>query len=111
MGYSSGMMNKRVMILARSNDRQEAFGYNSGGTKWVDVKTVWAAVDWTKGVKAMREGAMDAYDSVMVRMRWNDVVNRESRLRYKGKVYVIDTFHDSKEDNTIQITATELVNP
>ena len=62
-----------------------------------------------KGVKALREGALDAYDTVLIRMRWNNVVTRDSRLQHGGVTYQIQSLHADRQENTIQITATEIV--
>lgn len=78
-------------------------------TKFKDVATVWASVTFTKGMKAMHEGALDAYDTVMIRMRYNDFTTRDSLLIYDGITYQILSFHADKQENEIQITACELV--
>ena len=104
MAYSSGMLKYRVTILNKAADT--AFGDTTG---FVDAGTVWAEVKWTKGMKALHEGALDAYDTVMIRMRWNDVVNRDSLLVCDGTTYQIQSFHRDYQDNTIQITAVEVV--
>lgn len=78
-------------------------------TSYQDVATVWANVTFSKGVKSLREGALDAYDTVMFRMLWNDKVTRDSHLVYDGVTYQIQSFHVDKLDNTIQITAQEMV--
>ncbi len=64
---------------------------------------------WNKGVKALREGALDAYDTVLIRMRWNNIVTRDSRLQCDGVTYQIQSLHADRQDNTIQITATEVI--
>jgi lipocalin len=65
---------------------------------------------FNKGVKAMREGALDAYDTVMFRCRYNAKFDRWCLLQYKGKWYQITSFNDDAQDNQIQITATEMAN-
>ena len=52
----------------------------------------------------MNVGALDVYGVIMVRMRWNTIVNDRSRIMYDGKTYQIlgDTFHAQRQDNTIQ---------
>ena len=60
-------------------------------------------------MKALREGALDAYDTVIIRMRWNNVVTRDSRLECEGVTYQIQSLHADRQDNTIQITATEII--
>lgn len=104
MGYSAGFLNHRVTI--RNKVAGTGFGET---TSYRDVKTVWANVTWSKGAKALHEGALDAYDTVMIRMLWNDVVKRDSQLVYEGVTYQIQSFHPDKLANTLQITAVEVV--
>ena len=104
MAYTSGMLKYRVTIL----NKQVASGFGETAS-YQPAATVWADVTWNKGVKALREGALDAYDTVMIRMRYNDVVTRDSRLQHDGVTYQIQSLHADRQDNTIQITATEIV--
>ena len=108
VGYSTGMMNRRVTVLQRKADTQGAFGRNSGGRKYEQAGTVWAAVDFSRGTKAMREGAMDAYDRIMVRCRYTNILTRECLLLWDGKVFQIESFNADRYANTIQITAAEM---
>lgn len=78
-------------------------------TQYQDVTTVHANVTWSKGVKALREGALDAYDTVLIRMRYNNVVTRKSRLKCDGVTYRIQSLYADRQENTIQITATEII--
>jgi SPP1 family predicted phage head-tail adaptor len=105
MSYPSGLLRHRVTI--QNKVVTTTFGDTTG---YVDVKTVWADVTWAKGAKSLREGALDAYDTVMIRMRWNGIVTCDSHLKTGGNVYQIQSLHDDYQTNTIQITATELVN-
>ena len=106
MAYSTGLLNRRIMILNKVLPTQGEFGE----TTQYEVKScVWASVTWSKGVKALRDGALDAYDTIMVRMRYNTVVSRDSRLLIDGVTYQIQSLHRDYQDNTIQITATEVV--
>ena len=90
--------------------RNKVEGTNFGDTtEYEDAGCVWANVTWSKGVKALHEGALDAYDTVLIRMRWNKLVRRDSQLVYDGVTYQIQSFHADRQDNTIQITATEIV--
>lgn len=99
------MLKYRVTIL--NKQVAETFGET---TAYQPAATVWADVSWSKGVKALREGALDAYDTVLIRMRWNNIVTRDSRLQCDGVTYQIQSLHADRQANTIQITATELVN-
>ena len=106
MSYSTGLLDDRVKILNKVRPTQGDFGAT---TRYAEAAEVWAGVTWNKGVKAMREGALDAYDTIMVRMRYNEFVSRESRLEHDGVTYQIQSLHRDRQDNTIQITATEVV--
>ena len=104
MPYSSDILRYRVKIL----NKQVASGFGET-TSFQPAATVWADVTWSKGVKALREGALDAYDTVLIRMRYNDIVTRDSRLQHDGVTYQIQSLHADRQANTIQITATEIV--
>lgn len=104
MAYTSGLLKYRVTIL----NKQVASGFGET-TSYQPAATVWADVTFSKGLKSLREGALDAYDTVIIRMRWNNIVSRDSHLAYDGMEYQIQSFHRDYQDNTIQITATEIV--
>ena len=70
----------------------------------------WAAEDYNKGVKSLREGAYDAYDTVMFRMRYHAEIDRWCLIQYQGRWYQIQSFNANYQDNQIQITAMELAN-
>ena len=106
MAYSTGMMNRRVHIMTRSNGTG-SFGKNSAGVTYAYAATVWAAVDFNRGTKSLREGAYDGYDRVMFRMRWNATIDRNAMLVWDGKTFQIESFNSDKYQNTIQITAVE----
>ena len=105
MGYQSGFINRRVIICSKVDGT--AFGNK---TRYTKTMAVWANISFVKGIKAMHEGALDAYDTVMIRMRWNGIVARDSLLLHDGKTYQILSFHRDYEDNQIQITAQEMLN-
>ena len=105
MAYTSGLLKYRVTIL----NKQVANGFGET-TSYQPAATVWADVTWKKGQKALNEGALDAQDTVMIRMRWNNIVTRDSRVQHDGVVYQIQSFHRDYHENIIQITAVEIVN-
>ena len=107
MAYSTGILRNRVTILNRTEATQGKFGLDSSGVEFETAGTVWAEVTWAKGKQAMNVGALDVYGVIMVRMRWNSIVNDRSRVQYDGKAYQIlgDTFHAQRQDNTIQFHA------
>lgn len=105
MAYQSGFIHQRVTIRNKVLDGVE-FGDT---TQYQDVVTVWANVAFSKGAKALHEGALDAYDTVIIRMRWNSIVSRDSHLVHDGKEYQITSFHRDRRENIVQITAVEIV--
>lgn len=105
MGYSTGILNHRVTILNKVAPSAKEFGST---TTFEPVVSVWANVTWSKGVRSLREGALDAYDTVLIRMRWNDYVTRDSQLQCEGKTYQIQSLHADRIENIVQITATEM---
>ena len=104
MAYSTGMLKHRVTI--KNKQVATEFGATTG---YVAVGTVWAAVDFQRGMKRLAEGALDGTDYVVIRMRWNNIVKRDSQLECEGITYQITEFHASKQDNIIQIKAQEIV--
>lgn len=106
MAYSSGLLNKKVEILNKVAPEAAGFGDT---TRYECVACVWADITWSKGTKALREGALDAYDVVMVRMRWNKIVTRDSRLRHEGKTYQITSLNADRRENQVQIIAQEII--
>ena len=110
MAYDAGMLNKRITIAKRMEAQMGAFGLNSAGDRYQVLCTIWAAEDFNRGVKSLREGAVDAYDTVMFRFRYRADVDRWCIIQYHGKWYKIDSFNESYQENQIQITATEMSN-
>ena len=104
MAYSSGILKYRVTIL----NKQVASGFGET-TSYQPAATVWADVTWKKGQKALNEGVLDSQDTVLIRMRYNSIVTRDSRLQADGVTYQIQSLHADRQENTIQITATEVV--
>lgn len=106
MGYSSGILNHMVAILKKKDADKLEFGEK---TEYEQVACVHANLTWKKGQKALNEGVLDSQDTVLIRMRYNSVVTRDSRLQAHGVTYQIQSLHADRQDNTIQITATEIV--
>ena len=103
------MISKRVTVARRATVDDATFG-KAGQPKYEILGTFWMAEDYNRGVKSLREGAFDAYDTVMFRMRWNKDIDRWCLLQYHGKWFQIQSFNESYQENQIQITAIELAN-
>lgn len=103
-------MNKRIKIAKRVDSEGGSFGRSSGGQKYTMLGEFWAAESFNKGVKSMREGAVDAYDTVMFRMRYHAEIDRWCLVQYHGRWYQIQSFNEDYQTNELQITATEMAN-
>jgi hypothetical protein len=104
------MLNKRVTIAKRVAQEMGDFGMASGGQKYEILGTFWSAEDFNRGTKALREGAVDAYDTVMFRMRYHEGIDRWCLLKYQNRWYQIESFNENYQLNQIQITAHEMSN-
>ena len=103
-------MNKRVKIAKRVDSTGGDFGRKSGGQKYQILGEFWASEKFDKGMKSLREGAVDAYDTVMFRLRFHEGIDRWCLIQYLGKWYQIKSCNEDYQTNEIQITATEMAN-
>lgn len=106
MGYSAGILRWMVAILKKKDPGDRAFGAK---TEYEQVACVHANLTWKRGQKSLNDGALDSIDTVMFRMRWNNIVDRDCLLECEGVTYQIQSLHADRYENTLQITATEIV--
>ena len=104
------MLNTRITIAKRAAEAADGFGRNSQ-QKYEILCECWASETFSRGTKALREGALDAYDVVMFRLRHNADVDRWCLIQSNGKWYQILSLNDSYQDNQMQITAQEMTTP
>jgi len=104
MSYQAGFRNHIVII--KNKVVATAFGETTG---YQEVATVHAAKTWKHGAKALQEGALDAYDKVLFRMNYNNIVQRDSLLVCEGKTYQILSLDGEYQKNEIEILAQEVV--
>ena len=109
MSFSSGFLNQRITIARRAEEQNSTFG-KQGQPKYTIIGTFWANHTFSKGAKALHEGALDAYETAMFRMRFCDCVDRWCIIKYEGKWYQIQSLNSDRQSNQIQITAIEMVN-
>lgn len=100
------MLKDRVEILKKVQTAGK-IGKNSGLAGFESLGTVWADVSFNRGIKAMREAALDGTDYVIVRMRYNSIANRNCYLYHDGVMYMVTEFKRDYLDNIIQIKAQE----
>ena len=112
MSFSSGFLHDKILVQNRKAATMGTYGLDSSGAEWEDGPCLHANVDWQKGKVGMREGALDSYGVILVRMRWSPDITERSRIVHDGKTYQIlpETFHPHKPDNTLQFMAQLLIN-
>ena len=104
MSYSGGYLHNIVTI--RNKVVATKFGET---TSYKDVCKVHARKIWKSGNKILRESTLDAIDVVIFRMRWNNIVTRDSLLVCDGKTYQILSLEGDHRENQIEIKAQEIV--
>lgn len=106
-GFDAGLRHYRVSILNKVNPSERQFGEKTG---YHNDGSLWATYKFNKGTKALREGALDAYDTVMFQMNFsaNVTITRESLIECEGKIYQIQSLNSDRRENKIVITATEM---
>lgn len=106
-GFNAGMRNHRVTILNKVQPSERQFGEKTGYRR---DGSLWSSYEFSKGTMALREGALDAYDSVIFRMNFsaNVTITRESLIECNGKVYQVQSLNSDKRENKIIIRATEM---
>jgi SPP1 family predicted phage head-tail adaptor len=109
MSYGAGILTHRIGIFNRVAAEDDIYGMDSSGAVYEPLGELWANVTFNKGVKAMREGAMDAYDYIMVRIRYNESVRRDSVILYKRRYWKIESFNEDYREDKIQMTCVEMV--
>ncbi len=103
MAYSTDILSERVTIQTPGTEQ----GSTGARTVWTDALEVWANVSWTKGTRALRNGEVAAYDTILVRMRFNATATKQCRLTWRGESWAITSLYADKRANTIQITAVQ----
>ena len=106
-GFNSGMRNHRVTILNKVSPKEKAFGEK---TAYKRDGSLWSSYEFSKGTKALREGALDAYDSVIFRMNFsaNVTITRESLIECQGKIYQVQSLNEDHMENKIIVRSTEM---
>lgn len=100
---SAGKLSERVAILTPNVSRTET---GEQITEYREVRTVWANVVFQRGAQALAAGEVYLNRSIVITMRNNHVITERCRLRWDGKVYVIESLNRSGHDGSITISAT-----
>ena len=101
-----------IQVLNRKEAVPGDYGIDSGGIQWEEGPCLHANVDYQRGKSAMNAGSLDAYAVKIVRMRWTNVFNERSRVKYDGKVYQIipETWNANRREDTLQFLIQLIVN-
>ena len=112
MGYSAGFLKDIIQPLNRKEAQAGKYGLDSGGIEWEEVGCIHANVDYQRGKSAMNAGSLDVYAVKIVRMRWTNVFNERSRIKYLDKIYQIipETWNANRREDTLQFLMQLVVN-
>ena len=103
------MRNHRITILNKVAPTEKAFGEKTGYKRDGSLNS---SYEFNKGTKALREGALDAYDTVIFRLNFSGnaakTITRESLIEMNGKIYQIQSLNADHQENKIIIRATEM---
>ena len=106
-GFEAGMRPYRVTILNKVSPAEKVFGEKTGYQR---DGSLWSSYKFNKGTKALREGALDAYDTVVFQMNFsaNVKITRDSLIECNGRIFQIQSLNDDHHENKIVVTATEM---
>lgn len=108
-GFTSGMRNHRITILNKVQPTEKAFGEKTGYKRDGSLNS---SYEFNKGTRALREGSLDAYDTVIFRLNFSGnaakTITRESLIEMHGKIYQIQSLNADHQENKIIIRATEM---
>ena len=106
-GVEAGKRNYRVTVLNKVPTYGKAFGEKTGYSR---VGSRWSSYKFDKGTKALREGALDAYDYVVFQMNYSTdiTITRESLIEFKGRIYQIISLNADEMENKVVVKATEM---
>ena len=108
-GFTAGMRNHRITILNKVAPTEKAFGEKTGYKRDGSLNS---SYEFNKGTKALREGSLDAYDTVIFRLNFSGnaakTITRESLIEMNGKIYQIQSLNADHQENKIIIRATEM---
>ena len=112
MSYSAGFLHEIIIPLNRKEAKVGKYGLDSAGIEWEECPCLHANVDYQRGKSAMNAGSLDVYAVKIVRMRWTNVFNERSRIKYQDKTYQIisETFNANRREDTLQFLMQLIVN-
>ena len=106
--YSSTILTSRVYFHHTPKHTLTPYGRETEDSG--AYQAVWANVTFSRGVKSLREGAMDAYNTILIRCAYLEAVNRDTLVRYNDTYYRIDSLNKDYHRQEMQLTCTEVQN-
>lgn len=103
---TAGSLKDRVTILSPMSERGKMFGEQT--VVYVDVKTVWAKVDYKRGSQIITAGEVWMSNEIGVTMRYNSIVTERCRIKWDDKIYQVDSLNRSRTDGSMVIMATRI---
>ena len=106
-GFEAGKRNYRVTVLNKVTSAERAFGEKTGYSR---AGSLLSSYKFDKGTKALREGALDAYDYVVFQMNYSTdiAITRESLIELNGRIYQIISLNADELENKVVVKATEM---
>lgn len=105
MSYQRGFLRDRITLW---NPTRKDSEYGAGYIKYTPMAKVWANVSFVKGQRAMRNGEVDVYQTVMVRLDCHAMLTKRTRIEYDGRFWIIDSFNRDFGQNECQLTMFEI---
>lgn len=105
MSYQRGFLRDRITLW---NPTRKDSEYGAGYIKYTPMAKVWANVSFVKGQRAMRNGEIDVYQTVMVRLDCHAMLTKRTRIEYDGRFWIIDSFNRDLGKNECQLTMFEI---
>jgi len=109
MAYSTGFLNKRIIIAIRAEQQGSEFG-KSGQPKYRILGTFWANASYIKGIKKIEEGSLDSLVNKIFRTRYICGVDEWCLVQYQGKWYNLTSCNGDEQKNEMQLTGTLMPN-
>ena len=105
MSYQRGFLRDWITLW---NPTRKDSEYGAGYIKYTPMAKVWANVSFVKGQRAMRNGEVDVYQTVMVRLDCHAMLTKRTRIEYDGRFWIIDSFNRDLGKNECQLTMFEI---
>ena len=103
--FSRGFLDKIIEVW---KPVRTASDYGGTTVQYQKDFECWANADYSHGKRAMNQGQLDVYQTLMVRCDYWDNLSIRNRLKIEGRYYVIDSFNADKHENETQITCFEV---